>query len=207
MLYLVTGRAKAADIEGLEQGNGRVGVVIMSRIGKNPVEVPKDVKVNADRTKVMVEGPKGKLELAVPAGIKVELKESKIVVTRDSDSKQNRSNHGTIRARLDNMVTGVTKGHKKDLEIQGIGFRANLQGKKIVFNLGFSHPVEFEVPEFVKATVANQTSITVEGSDIVLVGQTAAKIRDLKPVEPYKGKGIRYVGEVVRRKQGKSAAK
>ena len=179
----------------------------MSRIGKIPVEVPKDVKVNVDAAKVSMEGSKGKLELPLPAGIKVAFNEGKLVVTRTSDTKQDRANHGTIRARLANMITGVTKGHKKDLEIQGIGFRANLQGKKITFTLGFSHPVEFPVPDTIKATVADQTSISIEGPDNVLVGQTAAKIRDLKPVEPYKGKGIRYVGEHVRRKQGKSAAK
>ena len=179
----------------------------MSRIGKIPVDVPKDVKVNVETSNVRLEGSKGKLDLNIPHGINVEFKDEKLTVTRVSNTKQNRSNHGTIRARLANMVVGVTKGHKKDLEIQGIGFRARLQGNKIVFSLGFSHPVEFEVPDCVKAIVPNQTSITVEGSDNVLVGQIAAKIRDLKPVEPYKGKGIRYVGENVRRKQGKSATK
>jgi len=179
----------------------------MSRIGKNPVDVPKEVKVSIFAGNVSVEGPKGKLDLGIPQGILVEHKEDKLIVTRQSDVKQNRANHGTIRARLANMMQGVTKGHKKDLEIQGIGFRAQLQGKKILFNLGFSHPVEFEVPNDVQAVVPTQTSISIEGSDNVLVGQIAAKIRDLKPVEPYKGKGIRYVGENVRRKQGKSASK
>lgn len=179
----------------------------MSRIGKIPVVVPKDVKVNVEASRVLIEGSRGKLELPIPAGIKVAFGDGKISVTRGSDSKQDRSNHGTIRARLVNMITGVTQGHKKELEIQGLGFRANLQGKKIIFNLGFSHPVEFPVPDNIKAAVADQTSISIEGPDNVLVGQTAAKIRDLKPVEPYKGKGIRYVGEHVRRKQGKSAAK
>lgn len=179
----------------------------MSRIGKNPVVVPKGVKINVTTGNVRVEGPKGKLDLAVPRGISVEVKEEKIVVSRSTDAKQDKANHGTIRARLANMVTGVTDGHKKELEIQGIGFRAALQGKKIVFNLGFSHPVEFQMPESVKATVPSQTSIILEGADNVMVGQIAAKIRDLKRVEPYKGKGIRYVGEHVRRKQGKSAAK
>src|SRR3989338_9121498 len=146
----------------------------MSRIGKVPVDIPKDVKVDVDGNKVSVEGSKGRLELPIPEGIKVDLSDSKIVVTRALDTKQNRSNHGTIRARLANMVTGVTKGHRKDLEIQGIGFRAHTQGKKIVFNLGFSHPVEFEIPNEVKATVANQTSISIEGPDNVLVGQIAA---------------------------------
>lgn len=179
----------------------------MSRVGKNPIGLPKSVKVNIDQGCVRVEGSKGKLELNIPRGINVQLKDEQVTVTRTSDLKQNRANHGTIRARLANMIAGVEGGHKKDLEIQGIGFRAQLQGKKIVFNLGFSHPVEFEVPEGVKATVPNQTSITLESPDNVLLGQVAAKIRDLKKVEPYKGKGIRYVGEVVRRKQGKSTTK
>jgi len=179
----------------------------MSRVGKVPVDVPKDVKTKIEAGQVSLEGPKGRLDLNIPHGVGVEYKDDKLTITRVSDTKQNRANHGTIRARLANMVVGVTNGHKKDLEIQGIGFRAQLQGKKIVFNLGFSHPVEFEVPDCVTATVPNQTSITIEGSDNIMVGQIAAKIRDLKPVEPYKGKGIRYVGENVRRKQGKSATK
>ncbi len=179
----------------------------MSRTGKIPVDVPKGVKVNVETSKVSLEGPKGKLDLDIPYGVNVEFKDEKLTVTRNSNSKQTRANHGTIRARLANMIVGITDGHKKDLEIQGIGFRAQLQGKKISFNLGLSHPVEFEVPDCVKVTVPNQTSITIEGSDNVMVGQISAKIRDLKPVEPYKGKGIRYVGENVRRKQGKSAAK
>lgn len=179
----------------------------MSRTGKNPIDVPKGVKVNVTANQVSVEGPKGKLDLDIPSGINVEVKDEKLTVTRTSDVKQDRSNHGTIRSRLANMIKGVTDGHKKDLEIQGIGFRAQLQGKKIVFSLGFSHPVEFEVPDCVKATLPNQTSITVEGADNIMVGQVAAKIRSLKPVEPYKGKGIRYAGEYVRRKLGKSATK
>ena len=179
----------------------------MSRTGKNPVDLPKGVKVDTTANKVSVEGPKGKLDLNIPHGVNVEFKDDKLTVTRISDAKQNRSNHGTIRSRLANMVVGVTDGHKKDLEIQGIGFRAQLQGKKIVFNLGFSHPVEFDVPDCVTATIPTQTLITIEGPDNVMVGQIAAKIRALKPVEPYKGKGIRYVGEFVRRKQGKSATK
>ena len=179
----------------------------MSRIGKIPVAVPKEVKITLDASKVHVEGPKGKLELNIPSGIKVELKDGQLLVTRQSDIKQMKATHGTIRACLVNMVTGVTKGHKKDLEIQGLGFRAQLQGKKIVFSMGLSHPVEFEVPDTVKVGVPIQTSITIEGPDNMAVGQVAACIRAIKPVEPYKGKGIRYVGEFVRRKQGKSVTK
>ncbi len=179
----------------------------MSRIGKIPVSVPKEVKVKVEGTSVLLEGPKGKLSLNIPVGIKVAFKDDQLKIDRVSNEKQNRANHGTVRANLANMVTGLIQGHKKELEIQGIGFRAQLQGKKIVFNLGFSHPVEFDVPECVNVTVPNQTSITVEGNDNRRVGEVAAKIRALKPVEPYKGKGIRYVGEYVRRKQGKSVTK
>ena len=179
----------------------------MSRIGRIPVPVPKEVKITISPGNVHVEGPKGKLDLSIPQGIQVELKDEVLNVTRQSDEKQDCSNHGTIRARLTSMIQGVTKGHKKMLEIQGIGFRANLQGKKIVFNLGLSHPVEFPVPDSVKVAVTDQTAISVEGADFVMVGQIAANIRALKPVEPYKGKGIRYAGENVRRKQGKSVTK
>lgn len=179
----------------------------MSRIGKIAVIVPKGVKVNIASTNVHVEGPKGELDLPLPQGIKVECKDDCLMVTRTSDLKQDRANHGTIRALLVNMMKGVTEGHKRDLELQGIGFRAQLQGKKIVFTLGLSHPVEFTVPEGIKVVVPSQTSILIEGPDNFMVGQTAARIRALKPAEPYKGKGIRYVGEVVRRKQGKSVTK
>ncbi len=179
----------------------------MSRIGKNPVQIQKDVQVVFNSGNINIKGKNGSLDLRIPYGINVEQKNDQLIVTKNSNSKQNRANHGTIRARLAQMMVGVTTGHKKDLEIQGIGFRAKLEGKKISFNLGFSHPVEFAIPDSVKITVPSQTSISIEGADNILVGQVAAKIRALKPVEPYKGKGIRYVGEIVRRKQGKSVAK
>ena len=179
----------------------------MSRIGKNPVNVPKEVKVTLNNGSVHLEGPKGKLDLKLPEFVRVELKDNQLTVTRTSDEKQARANHGTIRARLANMIDGLVRGHKKELEIQGIGFRAALQGNKIAFILGFSHPVEFEVPSDVKIAVPTQTNISIEGPDSQRVGQVAASIRALKPVEPYKGKGVRYVNEVVRRKQGKSVTK
>jgi len=179
----------------------------MSRIGKVPINVPQEVKIAITEGSVSFEGPKGKESLAIPHGIKVEQKDNQLIVSRVSEVKQNRANHGTIRVRIANIIKGVTAGHKKELEIQGVGFRANLQGNKLVLSLGFSHPVEFEVPKEIKVTVPNQTSISVEGTDKVMVGQVAAKIRDYKRPEPYKGKGIRYVGEVVRRKQGKSVTK
>ena len=149
----------------------------MSRKGKVPVQLPKDVKVQKSGDSIELQGPKGKLDIKIPHGIKVDESTDGLVVTRTSNVKQNRANHGTMRANQSNMIVGVTEGHKKDLEIQGIGFRAQLQGKKIVFNLGFSHPVEFEVPDDLKATVPNQTSITVEGIDKTRVGLIAAKIR------------------------------
>jgi large subunit ribosomal protein L6 len=179
----------------------------MSRLGKVPIPVPKDVKVAVDGRTVKVEGKKGKLSLDIPQGIEVAQDDGRIVVTRVSDVKQNRANHGTVWANIRNMFVGVTEGPKKEMEIQGVGLRAQLQGSKIVFSLGFSHPVEFPVPKDVHVEVPTQTSIIVEGIDKTLVGQTAARIRALKRPEPYKGKGIRYVGEKVRRKQGKSVTK
>ena len=179
----------------------------MSRIAKIPVQIPDKVKVTLEVHNVHMEGPKGKLDLKVPTGIKVEQKENKLLVNRTSNEKQARANHGTMRANLANMIEGLMNGHKKELEIQGIGFRAQLQGKKIVFSLGFSHPVEFSIPAGVKVLAPKPTEIVVEGIDSALVGYVAANIRGFKIPEPYKGKGIRYVGELVRRKQGKSVTK
>jgi large subunit ribosomal protein L6 len=179
----------------------------MSRIGKVPLIVPKNVKVNVSGATVQMEGPKGKLSLSIPHGTRVLQKEDRLVVERLAENKQNRENHGTVRALLKNMINGVTTGHKKELEIQGIGFRAQIQGNKMILNLGFSHPIEFIVPKEVKVSVPKPTTIEVEGADRMIVGQIAAKLRDLKRPEPYKGKGIRYLGEYVRIKQGKSVTK
>lgn len=179
----------------------------MSRKGKIPVSVPKEVKVDVESSKVNLEGPKGKLSIDLPRGIKVEFKDAQLIINRASDLKQDRANHGTIRARLATMIEGVTQGHKRNLEIQGVGLRVQMSGNKVTLNLGFSHPIEYEVPNDVKVTLPTQTQITVEGPDAQLVGMVAAKIRDFKPVEPYKGKGIRFVGEIVKRKQGKSVTK
>ncbi len=179
----------------------------MSRLGKVPLVLPKEIKATVQASSVLLEGPKGKMTLDIPYGIKVELNDGVLTVTRGSDTKQNRANHGTVRAHLKNMVTGLIKGHKKELEIQGVGFRAQLQGKKISFTLGFSHPVEFEIPQGITAQVPSQTSIIIEGVDRGLVGRIASEIRAIKPPEPYKGKGIRYINEKVRRKQGKSVTK
>lgn len=179
----------------------------MSRIGKIPLAVPKEVKVSIEGSAVRMEGPKGKLLLNIPYGIKVEQKESRLVVTRQTDTKQYRANHGTVRSILKNMLLGVTQGYKKELEIQGLGFRAQVQGNKLTLNLGFSHQVDYEVNKSVKILVPKPTSIILEGPDKALVGQEAAKIRDFKRPEPYKGKGIRYLGEYVKHKQGKSVTK
>ena len=179
----------------------------MSRIAKTPVVLPKNVKINFDDKKVNVEGPKGKLSMAIPAEIKLEHKEDQLFVNRLSDTKQARSNHGTTKRLIVNMCEGVTNGHRRDLEVQGVGFRVALQGSKLVMNLGFSHPIEYEVPKEVKVTSAKPTEISVEGVDKAMVGFVAAKIRGFKPPEPYKGKGIRYVGEIVKRKQGKQVTK
>ena len=179
----------------------------MSRIGKVPVGVPKDVKVAVESSLVKVDGPKGKLSLPIPLGIKVEQKDLMLKIDRLTDTKQNRANHGTIKRLLANMIEGVTKGHRKELEIQGVGFRAQMKGDVLLLSAGFSHPVEYKVPKEVKVSAPTQTSIIIEGPDKALVGQVAATIRDLKPAEPYKGKGIRYFGETIRRKQGKSVTK
>ena len=179
----------------------------MSRIAKTPVEIPKNVKITFDKVAVNVEGPKGKLTLTIPADVVLENKDNKVMVNRISDTKQARSNHGTTKRLIENMCVGVSNGHKRDLEVQGVGFRVAVQGNKLVMNIGFSHPIEYEFPKDVKVTAAKPTEISVEGVDKALVGLVAAKIRGFKPPEPYKGKGIRYVGEIVRRKQGKQVTK
>lgn len=179
----------------------------MSRLAKIPVDMPKNVKVSFDKINVNVEGPKGKLSMVLPLDVALEQKDDRLFVNRLSDTKQARSNHGTTKRLIDNMCAGVSSGHKRDLEIQGVGFRAAMQGNKLILNVGFSHPVEYEIPKDVKVTSAKPTEISVEGVDKSLVGLVAAKIRGFKPPEPYKGKGIRYAGEIVKRKQGKQVTK
>jgi large subunit ribosomal protein L6 len=179
----------------------------MSRIAKTPVVVPKNVKINLSGSKLNVEGPKGKLSLDLPSGVKIEQKEEQLFVNRLDDSKQTKANHGTTKRLIVNMCNGVTLGHRKDLEVQGVGFRVAVQGKKLILNVGFSHPIEYEIPKEVKVSSAKPTEISVEGVDKSIVGLVAAKIRQFKPPEPYKGKGIRYVGEIVKRKQGKQVTK
>lgn len=178
----------------------------MSRIGKQPIQVPGGVKVSIDEKSVMLEGPKGKLALQLPYGVKAEHSENKILIKRLSDTKDHRMKHGLIRALTNNMVKGVVEGFSKELEIQGVGFKAQISGKKLVLNLGFSHPVEFNIPDGVNIQVPKPTQITVQGIDKQLVGEVSAEIRAFYKPEPYKGKGIRYVGEHVRKKAGKTVA-
>jgi large subunit ribosomal protein L6 len=156
---------------------------------------------------VTVKGPKGTLSQAIPQGITVARQDDQIVVERPNDNKQNRSYHGLTRALLANMVQGVSEGFERKLELVGVGYRAQLQGKKLVINIGFSHPVEVEPPEGIEFEVPAVTKITVKGIDKQLVGNTAAVIRDIRRPEPYKGKGIKYENEVIRRKAGKAGAK
>lgn len=179
----------------------------MSRIGKIPLVVPKDVKVNITPTLVQMEGTKGKLETPILQGLKIEQKDGQLIISKLSEAKQARANHGTMRALVKNMVQGVTKGHQKVLEVVGLGFRAQVSGQKLTMNLGFSHPVDFMVPAGIAVEVTKNNEIKLSSMDKVAVGLIAAKIRDIKKPEPYKGKGIRYQGEVVRRKQGKSVTK
>ncbi len=179
----------------------------MSRIGKNPIAIPDKVKINILDRKVTIEGPKGRLEQSIPMGINVEVKDNLMVVTRLDESKQSKSNHGTIRQLLFNMVKGVVEGYQKNLEIQGVGFRAQAQGKFLNMQLGFTHPVNFSIPDDIKILTPKPTQIQVQGIDKFKVGEIAANIRKVFPPEPYKGKGIRYAGEYVRRKQGKAVTK
>ncbi len=178
----------------------------MSRIGKQPVQITAGVKVAIDKSTVKVEGPKGKLDFVIPYGVKAQQEENQIIVTRLSDIKDHRMKHGLVRAVINNMIVGVTEGFTKELEIQGVGFKAQLSGKKLVLNLGFSHPVEYNIPEGISVEAPKPTQIIVKGIDRQLVGQTAAEIRGFYKPEPYKGKGVRYVGEYVRKKAGKTVA-
>lgn len=179
----------------------------MSRIGKKPIVVPQSVKVAVDGQTVRIEGPKGKLSHVVPSGLTVSVEESRLAVGRGADHRTARALHGLTRSLLANMVRGVTEGFEKKLEIVGIGYRAQLQGKNVQFALGYSHPVIFPLPEGVQAEIEKQTLLTLKGADKALLGQTAAEIRALRKPDPYKGKGIKYADEVIRRKAGKTGAK
>jgi len=176
----------------------------MSRIGRKPISIPNGVDVKILDQSVWVKGPKGELTQGVPNEMKVELEGKELTVKRPSDERHFRALHGTLRNEIMNMIVGVTKGYEKVLEISGVGFRAALQGRNLTLNLGYSHPVNFELPKGVDAQVDKQTIVTVRGVDRNLVGQTAANIRGLRVPEPYKGKGIKYKDEHIRRKEGKT---
>lgn len=177
----------------------------MSRIGKKPIEVPADVTVTIGESNfVTVKGPKGELTNHLDTEIKIEQEGNAITLIRPSESKEHRSIHGTTRSLLDNMVTGVSKGFERSLELVGVGYRAQLQGKKLVLNVGYSHPVEFTPEEGIEVEVPENTKITIRGIDKERVGALASNIRQVRPPEPYKGKGVRYQGEYVRSKEGKT---
>ncbi len=178
----------------------------MSRVGKIPVEIPKGVKVEIKDNFVTVTGPKGKLEYQAPRELTLKLDEDSVTVERPDDSKKNRSLHGLVRVLIRNMVVGVSQGYEKKLEIVGVGYKVAKQGKGIQINVGYSHPVVFEEKDGIEFDVPNQTTIIVKGIDRQAVGQVAANIRSVRPPEPYKGKGIKYADEVIRRKVGKAGA-
>jgi large subunit ribosomal protein L6 len=177
----------------------------MSRIGRQPIPVPSGVELTIEPDLVRVKGPKGELQERVSRDMKIEQNEGEILVTRPSDRRDHRALHGLTRSLVANMVQGVTDGFEKKLEIQGVGYRAALKGKDIELSVGYSHPVTIEAPAGIEFEVPQPTRITVRGSSKQVVGETAARIRKVRPPEPYKGKGIRYEGEYVQRKVGKRA--
>lgn len=177
----------------------------MSRIGRMPIAIPAGVTVDiAENNNVTIKGPKGELNRVLPAEMKIELEEGHIVVTRPNDLKRNKALHGLTRALLNNMVVGVTDGFVKKLEINGVGYKCQMQGDKLVLSLGYSHPVEYVAPEGIKIEAPDQNHINVSGISKEAVGQVAAEIRAFRAPEPYKGKGIKYVDEYIRRKVGKT---
>jgi len=176
----------------------------MSRIGRKPIPVPAGVKVQLSPAAVEVQGPKGKMSVGVPRGIRFEQKDGMLNALRDSDEQ--RALHGLARALVANAIRGVTEGFKKELDIVGVGYRAEAKGKSVVFALGYSHPIDFPIPEGIQIAVEKQTHLSVSGADRAKVGQVAANIRALRPPDPYKQKGIRLVGERLKKKAGKAGA-
>lgn len=176
----------------------------MSRIGNKVVVIPEGVTITQDGNNVTVKGPKGELTRTFVSNITMNIEGNEVTFTRPNDNKENRALHGTMRANFNNMVVGVSEGFEKALELIGVGYRAQLQGSKLVLNVGYSHPVEFNAPEGITIEVPNNTNVIVKGANKEVVGELAANIRGVRPPEPYKGKGIRYAGEHVRRKEGKT---
>ena len=179
----------------------------MSRIGKKPITVPKGVTVNVHDTAVEVQGPKGKLKQPFPKGISFQLTDGQLLAKRGSDDPGLAKFHGLARSLVANAVTGVTEGFKRELDIVGVGYRAELKGKQVIFALGYSHAVVFDIPTGIDIAIEKQTHLTVTGVDRQLVGQVAANIRRLRKPDPYKQKGVRYTGEVLKKKAGKTGAK
>ena len=176
----------------------------MSRIGRKPVVVPAGVEVAVNGNIVTVKGPKGQLEQEISKNLTVEVKEGEVVVTRPDDSRENRAQHGLARTLINNMIIGVTQGFEKKMQLIGVGYKAEKKGNTLVMNLGYSHPVEMVDPEGITTEAPNATEVIVKGADKALVGNYAANIRAWRKPEPYKGKGIKYVDEVIRRKEGKT---
>jgi len=177
----------------------------VSRIGKKPVEIPKDVNISLDGQVIKVKGPKGELHRTIHPAIKAEVVENEIKFSRPDDLKETRSLHGLTRALIQNMINGVTESYKKSLEIVGVGYKAELKGKNLLLNIGYSHPIYFVPPDVIKLEVPSPTQIIISGIDKELVGLVAAKIRSFRKPEPYKGKGIKYSDERIIRKAGKTA--
>ena len=183
----------------------------MSRVGKTPISIPEGVSINIDHSLVKVKGPKGELTQWINPDIEVKIKENSLVVERPTDQKRHKSMHGLYRSLIQNMVTGVSQGYRKEMELVGVGYKADAKGQILELNLGYSHNIYFAVPEEIKVGAemvkGQNPKVTLEGTDKQLVGAIAAKIKSLRKVEPYKGKGIRFIGEQIRRKAGKTAAK
>jgi len=179
----------------------------MSRIGRMLIKIPDGVKVDVGNSLVKANGPKGHLTQKVPPGIVVSVEKDTVAISNKSNHKNSNALHGLTRSLIDNMITGVSKGFEKSLELVGIGYRAELKGSSLHLSLGYSHPVHFELPKGITAMVEKQTKITLEGIDKQLVGETAAVIRNFKKPEPYKGKGIKYIDEIIKRKLGKKGIK
>lgn len=180
----------------------------MSRIGKKPINIPDGVELKLENNQVFVKGPKGQLSYTLPEGISLTMENKVVTLTRKSDDKRQRALHGLARSLIANMITGVSNGFTRVLQIHGVGYRAQLSGDKLIINIGYSHPVEFKLPEGIKATVDDkQTTITLYGIDKQLLGQVAANIRAIRPPDAYKGKGIRYADEVLKLKPGKTGKK
>ncbi|MAW40372.1 MAG: 50S ribosomal protein L6 [Kiritimatiellaceae bacterium] len=178
----------------------------MSRVGNQPVSIPTGVTVEVSGQTVTVKGAKGECSYTAPACIAVEQNEGRIVVSRADQSKFGKAMFGTVRSLISNMVVGVSEGYKKDLIIEGVGYKAQMKGQEIVLSLGFSHDIVYPIPDGIQVDVQGGTAVSIEGIDKQLVGQVAARIRDYSPAEPYKGKGVRYRNEQIRRKEGKAVA-